>query len=555
MRLGVGQLRLRRTPLDFTVLLFFLTLFVGLWASYSARLALNKFWMLVAAVVIYYVITAVPRRYALWVAVACGMIAAGLSLFFLTADLWHRSLAFAGGFFPPFYRLLTLRMFWPLLLPHPNVIGGHIAMLLPFTIATLLYAHRDRRTRLGISTAVCLIVALVGLALTRSVGALLALAAGLGIWVLWPISVRFAAVFSWPRRLIYSLFVALLVLAGAAATWLSTSQGLPLPGGQKLVERLAEAGGAWRLVQDYSWLGSGLVSFPALYSEYVQVVPNFYLIYSNFYLDVWLELGLVGFICLLAIWAGAWWLIVSALWRSLGRPHPQRGDVYWLRWATLASLITVLVHGLVDDVLFGGLGTPLLFLTPAMAVVVSRHKAEVTWLFFSKRTAWLTAVTLLILAVLLGISHRRVLSNWYAHWGAQTMDNALLKQWPDNQWRHGYTATLMEPAQQQLARALEWDSHNRTAHQRLGMIALWDMEMDTAVFHLQEAYAQDPAHRGVIKLLGYAYVWQGQPEKAYPLLAQIPEASREMEEYLSFWRQRNRLDLSEKTAAFLNNHP
>ncbi len=547
MRLGLGQMRLRRTPLDLPLLLFFLSLFVSLWLSYTAQLALYKFWVLAAALVMYYVITAVPRRYALWMAAVCAVLAAGLAIFFLTAGFWHRGLAFAGGFFSPFYRLLALRPFWPLLLPHANVIAGHMVMFLPFVVATLLYARRDNRTRLGTGTAVCLFITLVGLLLTRSVGAWLALLVGLGVWGLWPASGKVAAWLSLPRRPLYGLLILLMVAGGVTAVWLVIQWNLP--GGQTLADRWTLVNGAWRLVQDYSWFGSGLVSFPALYAEYVQVVPNFYLAYSNFYLDVVLELGPVGAICLFAVWVGTWWLVVRALRRSLSRPYPQRGDIYWLRWATLASLTIVLVHGLVDNTLFGGLGTPFLFFVPAMAVLVSRYSTEVEMLFFSKRVAWVTAVTIFLLICWLLAFRRPALANWYAYQGAQAMDRMLLVGWPSNQWHGPHQGAMLAPTHHYFEQAITWDSHNRTAQQRLGLMAMWQRDWDTAVSHLQLAHAQDPAHRGVIKSLAYAYVWQGQLQKAYPLLTQIPEARAEMEVYIGYWSQLNRPELAEKASA------
>lgn len=558
-------MRLRRTPLDFLLLLFFLALLVSLGVSYSGWLALDKFWMLSGAVAVYYAVTAVPRRYALWVAAVCGPVAAGFAIFYVTADFWHSGLAFAGRLLTPFNRLLALRLFWPLLLPHPNVIAGHIALLLPYMAAVWLYARRDKKKQLVVVTAVCLVISLGGLLATRSVGAWLALITGLSVWVLWPVSGRLAAGQpatgpSLSHHAIYSGLVVVLVLVAFVALWLAIT--LNLPGGQTIAERLALAGGTWQLTQDYAWLGSGLASFPALYAEYMRVLPNFYLNYSDFYLDVLLELGPVGTICLVAIWAGSLWLVVGALRRSLSRPSPhhntKHGDVYWLRWATLSSFVVILVHGLVDDSLFGGLGTPLLFFTPAMAVLISRHKGKENLLFFSKRMAWVTAVLLLLLAGILVGFRQRITATWYAYQGAHAMDLALFADWPSNQWRIGDDATLLAPARLYLDRALQLDAHNRTAHQRLGMIALWEMDMDTAVFHLQQAYTLDPTHRGVIKSLGYAYVWQGQPEKGYPLLAQIPEAAQEMEIYVSFWYQLDQPGLAEKAAAaatFLKNNP
>ncbi|HUM69171.1 MAG TPA: hypothetical protein PLK31_10035, partial [Chloroflexota bacterium] len=365
------------------------------------------------------------------------------------------------------------------------------------------------------------------------------------------VSARLTATLPLSRRAIYGGLVATMILLELATVWLVVRWDMP--GGQTIAERLALEGGAWRLAQEYPWLGSGLATFPALYAEYVRVIPNFYLNYSNFYLDVLLELGPLGTIWLLAIWLGAAWLVVRAMHRSHSRSShhhlAKAGDVYWLRWATISSFVVILVHGLVDDSLFGGLGTPLLFFTPAMAVLVSRQNAEEKPLFFSKRVVWATAVILLILAGLMVGFRQRIAAAWYAYQVAHAMDLVLFVDGPSNQWRTGDNPTLLAPARHYFDLALEQDEHNRTAHQRLGMMALWELDIDTAVRHLEAAHVQDPTHRGVIKALGYAYVWQGQPEKAYPLLTQIPEAGREMEVYVSYWYQLDQPGLAEKAAA------
>ncbi len=549
VRSGIGHMQLRRTPLDFPLLVFFLTLFMGIWLSYSARLALNKFWVMVVALLVYYAITAVPRRYAWWIAAACAPLAVGFTIFFVTAPLWHLGLLFLGGFFPPLYRFISLEMFWPLLLPHANVVAGHIAMLLPYALAVLLYARREKYGKLSLGAAVCLFISLIGLALTRSVGAWLALAAGAAMWGLWPISDWLSVYLSLPRRLLYGLLLVVIAVIGVITAWQIVNQGWP--GTQTLTERITLIVGSWRLVQDYSWMGSGLASFPALYAEYVQVVPNFFLHYSNFYLDVLLELGLVGAMSVLAVWVGALWQVVGALRRSLARPYPQNSDMYWLRWATLSSLVIILVHGLMDNSLFGGLGSPLLFFTPAMAVLVSRLKPEVELLFFNRRIIWFTAVILLMLSMFLLAFRQRTMADWHAYQGVWLMDHAVLPGWPRNEWRHGNFTNLLAPARHHFETALALDNNNRTAHQRLGMIALWEQDIETAVFHLQQAYTQDPAHRGVIKSLGYAYVWQGQPAQAFALLSQIPEAVLELEAYSAVWHDLNQPVLAERAAAMV----
>jgi O-antigen ligase len=545
-------LRFRRTALDVPLLLFCLTLFIGLWTAYSIRLALYKFWVVLAAVGVYYVVTAVPRRYAWWVAVACGPVAAGLAVYFVTADWWHSGLGFVGQLFKPARVMLSLRTFWPLLLPHPNVIGGLITMLIPFMLATLLYARREGRQRWLAVTAVSLSIALFGLIFTKSLGAIIALAVGLGLWALWPISKWVSRPLRLSRGTVYALLVGTMVAATLYILWWTTKQDLP--GHQSLTGRYYLLRSTWRLIEDYSWTGSGLATFAALYAEHMRVVPNFFVAYSNFYLDVLLELGFIGFISFFCIWAGALWLAIKGLRRSVARPHPERGEVYWLRWATLASLVIVLIYGLTDDILFSGLAVPLLFFTPAMVVLVSQRRAgaEVVSAPVNRRSmAWIIAVALLILAGVLFSFRQRILADWYANQGALLMDHVLLRTFPRDSWRESAFITRLQPARSELEQAIQLDKDNRTASQRLGMMALLGRDFDTAVSHLEIAHQQDPQHRGVTKMLGYAYIWQGQPETAVTLLARIPEAQSELESYIIWWQQQHRPELAEYAAITL----
>ena len=55
----------------------------------------------------------------------------------------------------------------------------------------------------------------------------------------------------------------------------------------------------------------------------------------------------------------------------------------------------------------------------------------------------------------------------------------------------------------------------------------------------------------MIKVLGYVYVWNGQPEKATFLLKEIPEADKEMRQYAIWWKKQGRQDLALKASRFV----
>jgi hypothetical protein len=62
---------------------------------------------------------------------------------------------------------------------------------------------------------------------------------------------------------------------------------------------------------------------------------------------------------------------------------------------------------------------------------------------------------------------------------------------------------------------------------------------------LESAYARNPGHRGIQKLLGYTYTWAGNFLNAKPLLSKIPEAKEEMTTYSWWWGTQKRADLAE----------
>jgi thioredoxin-like negative regulator of GroEL len=73
-------------------------------------------------------------------------------------------------------------------------------------------------------------------------------------------------------------------------------------------------------------------------------------------------------------------------------------------------------------------------------------------------------------------------------------------------------------------------------------------DFPAACKYLESARAQEPNHRGIIKSLGYCYVWSGNSEEAQALLAKIPEAKNELDSYVWWWSAQGRPDLSEKAS-------
>jgi len=133
---------------------------------------------------------------------------------------------------------------------------------------------------------------------------------------------------------------------------------------------------------------------------------------------------------------------------------------------------------------------------------------------------------------------------WHANLGALSMAQYELTDWPINEWNKNVDISRLEPASERLQRAVNITPNNRTAHHRLGLIALQGGQYDEAQDQLGEAYRIDNNHRGIQKAYGYASAWAGNYDQAAQILAEIPEAEFELSEYVIWWEHLGQIDLA-----------
>ncbi len=225
-----------------------------------------------------------------------------------------------------------------------------------------------------------------------------------------------------------------------------------------------------------------------------------------------------------------------------------------LRWAIIASTLVMLAHGLVDSPLYGGRGTPFLFFLPALGAAIYLHPEVPKERPPGRRgnirvwtgIAVLAALLAASLASLAFIYWKPILASWYANLGAVRMAQVELDDFPRDKWQDGSKLPRLAEAESLLKRANQIDPGNVTASYRLGLIAMLRRDYTTARGYLENAYAHDPGQRGVLKALGYCYVWLGEYERAGKLLASLPEVRDELEAYTIWWKEQGRPDLAEK---------
>ncbi len=555
VRLLAGRFPFKRTTIDVPLALFLATAGVGVWAAYDRETAWAKFWLLVASVLLFYALAGQPQKNLWLIAAFLSLVGLGTALFFLFTHNWQDQPAKIGFLQQIGLRWMDVRFSVPLGSIHPNDSASVMAMMTPFLIAIGDRARREKRRTLVLVVLSIGMVVLVSFLLTTSRGAWVASGVALAAWFLWILSGWLFRHNPIQRRSAFGLTVFLFAALGIGLVLMFPGSIVrlagTLPGPNHSISRLELANSALNLVEDYPFTGGGLRTFSGLYSHYILDIPFFITnISHDLYLDVTLEQGILGLLAYSFVLVGSFWYLAS------GSLSPSIAP---LRWAILAGMIVMSVHGLVDDIVYNIEGCPLLFLLPGLALAIpkSRHQQTKVVMLDRQRNSILRpiAVMVVLVALILAYNFRQSLeASWYADLGAVQMARIELADFPSGKWTDGSESDALKPAEGWFHHALQLNPNNRTAHHRLGLIAMLRRDYPTAIAHLEKAHALDGNHRGIRKLLGYSYVWAGQLDQAADMLAGISEAKSEMRVYIWWWGTQGRQDLAnqaEKIAQLL----
>jgi tetratricopeptide repeat protein len=551
LRFLAGYLPFQRTPFDWLIAIFLVTAWVGYWAAYDESAAWIKYWLIVSTILFYYAFSAQPKQNLTFLSFLSFCFALALSLYFcLTYDFSGH-----GGRFALWWMNYRPHIDWPAI--DPDYVSG---LVLIGTIWAFFWLWTTGKKLFGSAPVVMQVFLLSGIGVVALVfvltlsRAIAFIGLGLvGLWFLWKVStlvgytLRVRAVFP---VLVLGYLVVLITFA-------YLGQANAVPGSpQSNYGRNSRAevlGRVSYFLVDYPITGAGLASFPGLYSQYMLVIPYPYLTNSyNLFLDVTTEQGVIAGSILITLYLGSVFLVS---WSIAIDPS---NELRSMRWLALFALFVAIVHGCFYDYLYNGNGTGLLFFPLGMAMmgVVNRDHARdgVVQLPKALSRLNLTMIALPVLALILifVVNINMVISRWYSNLGALQMSKAELKNFPANQWATSDMVHRLEPAESTLQIALQYDPRNQTANYRLAMISMIRRDFKSAEANLETAYQEAPNHRGIIKNLGYAYVWLGEFDKAQRLLDHIPESQKEMSVYIWWWDTQGRPDLSENASMMVS---
>ncbi len=486
--------------------LFLVSALMGALISYNTSLAWSRFVAVLLAIGVCFFFVAIPEHIRIFaqndfspLCIIWAWLPAALLIYFVLTNDWTARVGKVAWLDPVWRWFATWQPQFPGVRLDSNSLGGVLGMLLPLQMAALWNGRGQTR----IVAFVLVFASLIGVIVSASRGAWIACAVIAWLAAIWFVLERVMPgwqqghkrLVMWSALVVYlALTIGLAVTLTPLGTWLWN-----------------EGGGHWQvardsfdLASDYPFTGIGLGAFTMAYSSYVLLVHVPHTIHAhNLFLDLWLEQGLLGLLAFIG-------LIIVGVLNSPGSR--------W-RFAALASLGVMCLHGLLDDPFYGYGGGAIPFVLIPLGVL-GREAA----LPRKRRLAWWTpalagVVGLMGLLVLLWPPTRALRE---ANLGAlaQTQAELAVYEWPrysfQDQLRRDGIVDL-EPAITHYQNALALDPLNPTAHRRLGQIALARGEYAQARQHLEHAYVRAPAQFATRVLLGELYALDGDTTRAAAL--------------------------------------
>jgi hypothetical protein len=552
IRLPGDHFTFKRTAFDIPIAVFLASALVGVWAAYDREAAWAKFWWIVSAILLYFALARQPRAN-VWPVVALITISCTLlaGYFLLTYNWADQPVEI--GFVNRIARVwMSFRPGLPFSPPDSEVTAEILAMLAPLPLALGTQGWRKGRWkswRLLLLAGLASLAILWALFLTAERLLWLSLIAAGVLWLGWELSVPLGRSIRRQPQAVFGVGLAAAVLLGLALV-IANPGGVKsladrLPGPDETTSRTTLWSNALRLVGDYPITGAGLQAFPGQYSQYILVIPFFFVDNShNLFLEVSIEQGILAFLAFVVILGGCYKLLIFG--RAEAGKSIEKDTFFTLRGALLAGVTILVLYGLVENALYASRDVWFLFVLPGLVIATTQTETrQVNPVPGSRRRqAILVGGVVVTLLVLVGF-WRPLLATWYADRGAVEMARTDLAHFPVGNWEDPAGMSALAPAESQFQKALRINPRDRTSLHRLGLIAMRQGDFLSAVNQLERAFALDPAARGVRKELGYSYAWTGQIDQAVNILKGIREARGEMDVYSRWWVEHGRPDLAE----------
>ena len=359
-----------RTPGDFAILLLLLTSAISWWITPLPQITQPQVYRLLSGIALYYTIvnscaSHQRLRLLIWVFSLGGLALALLAPFSVDWPLGKL----------PFIPATIYQRFSVLVADsvHPNVIAGILAILLPVTLAWVLFDWRDLKAYEW----------LIGIISVASMGGVLLLSLSRGAWMATGLAVLTLVMLRWRRG--WVVIALTLVAAVLVISWFGSERALEILVASKTVGGFSGRLEVWSravdMILDFPFTGIGIGLFQPLADRlypFLIFEPGKVFHAHNLFLQVAVDLGIPGLLAWL--WILAVVILNAARAYRTGRTQKDL-LITALGAGLLCSQVALIVHGLTDAVTWGMVRpAPVVWALWGTAIVAALYlnKAQVT---------------------------------------------------------------------------------------------------------------------------------------------------------------------------------
>jgi tetratricopeptide (TPR) repeat protein len=542
-RLLAGMAPFRYTPFDFPILIFLITTLVGAQVAYDQSASWAKFSIILVAVLFFYALAGQPRENTLIIVEALTVLGVVISIIFLLVFDWqaHPVKLEVVNRFGKAWMVVRPSLAFPSIRDE-DIVSNILLVLTPFPIILLIHgiSHRHKNIWPLLVALISIFLFCLGLGMASTMQAIVFACVGLLIVFWWGLSTWLDRKGSGLARKAFfiisglGLLLALFLLIRFPDNVVNFASDVPLL--SRFENRVVVIDNTLHLTKDFLFTGGGLGTFPGLYSLYILDNPNLFILYgSNIFLQMAAEHGVIGSIAYLSIVVGGLFILLQRLYKQ----DIEENNTY-LAYLSMLGFAALLVVGMFDAILYTGLSILVIFIIPGFLVFTLVQSKKNDLSYFYPSTIFITTAFVFLLSL-----GSRLPATFYANLGAIKMAQLDLTGWTFDQFITPQASDQYGEAVNNFEKALRLDPKNQTSNYRLGLLAYRDVDYQTSGPYLEKAHIADPGNRGIIKKLGYNYVWLGNLDEAEKYLDEIPEAEIELEYFSWWWGTENRNDLSE----------
>lgn len=256
---------------------------------------------------------------------------------------------------------------------YPNAVGLYLAPLIPITTALIAYYTRQKKKILASILILVVLLSFTAIVFAKTEAAIVALAGSLGLFgLLWSSRTRYSAL------LITALTATLIIVSPPVHDLVQEKLLLRDWSGHVRMTIWKETGA---MLHDHWLTGAGLAGYQEVFKPYHKTTyVEIFLYPHNIVMNFWSELGLYGVISFFAM-VFAWMLVLLSSLRSSWKVKNTQLDTISVRALSLGllcSVVTLLIHGLVDVPFFKNDLAAQFFFLIALSLVVYNNSRLIT---------------------------------------------------------------------------------------------------------------------------------------------------------------------------------